>query len=186
MFFVFVIVLVVVVVVVVVLGRVLVIVVVVCFLFLLFFFFLLLLSSLLLLLPSHFFLSLVAAEYRQIGCVFASFETLRGKNTINSDAFCISDAPNHGVYDVFLASGSNNHGIYIVFLGRHRAKTLVFAQFFGMLQEVIFPCRSHKTRVNYNVWGLILSLWQGGGASRMNSNLLNNQVTGLATLPFTS
>ena len=102
MFLVFVIVLVVVVVVVV-LVRVLVIVVVVCFLFLfLFFFFLLLLSSLLLLLlPSHFFLSLVAAEYRQIGYVFALFETLRGKNTINSDVFCVSDAPNHGVYDVF-------------------------------------------------------------------------------------
>jgi hypothetical protein len=102
LFLVFVIVLVVVVVVVV-LVRVLVIVVVVCFLFLfLFFFFLLLLSSLLLLLPLHFCLSLVAAEYRQIGCVFALFETLRGKNTINSDAFCVSDAPNHGVYDVFL------------------------------------------------------------------------------------
>ena len=57
---------------------------------------------------------------------------------------------------------------------------------FGMLREVVFPCRCYKTRVNYSVWGLILTLWQGGEAFRMNSSLLNNQVTGLATLPFTS
>ena len=59
---------------------------------------------------------------------------------------------------------------------------------FGMLQEVIFPCRSHKTHVNYTFLGLILRFcdrvgW--GEGPEMNSNRLNNQVTGLDS-PFTS
>ena len=45
--------------------------------------------------------------------------------------------------------------------------------------------------MNYNVLSLLLGCVGGveggvGGGTKMTSNLLNNQVTGLAALPFTS
>ena len=55
-------------------------------------------TTLLLLLPLQLFLSLVLAENRQIR-VSPFFETLGGKNTVNTDVFC---APEAGIYDVFL------------------------------------------------------------------------------------
>jgi len=54
-----------------------------------------------------------------------------------------------------------------------------------MLQDVVSISEKEKIRiVNYNVLGLLLGC--GGGGTEMTSNLQNNQVTGLAALPFTS
>ena len=43
---------------------------------------------------------------RQIRGVFTFFESIRGKNTVNADIFCTSEAQNHGIYDIFFASNS--------------------------------------------------------------------------------
>ena len=52
--------------------------------------------------PSSFFLSLVVAENRQIGCVSAFFlKPSEQKNTVNTDVLCTSEAQNHGIYHVF-------------------------------------------------------------------------------------
>ena len=85
------------------------------------------------------------------------------------------------VFQMVFASGSNNHGIYSVFWTAP-SKTTDICAVFGMLQEVIFPCESHKTRVNYSVLGLILGFVTR--LSKMNSNFLNNQVNGLTNLPL--
>jgi hypothetical protein len=55
---------------------------------------------------------------------------------------------------MFFAYGSKNHGIFSVF-GQHR-KTTGICAVFGMLQEGIFSCKSHKTHANHNIWGLSL------------------------------
>ena len=47
---------------------------------------------------------------RQIGCVFVFFYTPGAKHIVNTNAFCTSEAHNHGIYDIF-AAGSKNHGI---------------------------------------------------------------------------
>ena len=40
-----------------------------------------------------------------------------------------------------------------------------------------FPCKSHKTHVNYSVLGLILGFVTGGGGGpQMNSNRLNTVI----------
>jgi hypothetical protein len=58
---------------------------------------------------------------------------------------------------------------------------------FTMLQDVVSISEKDKKTVNYNVLGLLLGCLQGAeGGAEMTSNLLNNQVTGLAALPFTS
>ena len=58
---------------------------------------------------------------------------------------------------------------------------------FRHVERSYFSMQSHKAHVNYNVLGLILGFVTGwGGGPEMNSNRLNNQVTGLASLPFTS
>ena len=77
----------------------------------------------------------------------------------------------HGIYNVFEAAPSKNTGIYTLF---------------SMLQELLFACQKQKNTVNYNVWDLLLRFPGGveeGGGPEMTSNLLNNQATGLATLP---
>ena len=51
--------------------------------------------------PCSFFLNLVVAENRQIGCVFHFVKTLGAKNTVNTDVFCASEAQNHRICDVF-------------------------------------------------------------------------------------
>ena len=85
--------------------------------------------------------------------------------------------------------GSKNHCIYSVVWTAPSKNTGICA-FFIMLQEVICPCKSHKTPVNYSIWGLLFCRvrWGrgGGGAPKVYSNLLNSQAAGLATLPFTS
>ena len=94
--------------------------------------------------------------------------------------------PKTTVFTMLFASGSKNHNIYSVFWTAPSKNTGICAVS-GMLQEVIVPCKSHKTHVNYSVWGLILGfVTGGGGVPEMNSNRLNHQVTGLASLPFTS
>ena len=59
---------------------------------------------------------------------------------------------------------------------------------FSVLKEVLFPCQRHKNTVNYRVLGLLLGFVEGaeGWGPQINSNRLNNQVPGLASLPFTS
>ena len=77
------------------------------------------------------------------------------------------------VFTTCFASGSKNHGICTVFWTAPSKNTGICAVF-GMLQEDIFPCKSHKTHVNYSVLGLILGFvtgWRGG--PQMNSNRLN-------------
>ena len=93
------------------------------------------------------------------------FETLGAKNTVNTDVFCASEAQDHGIYVVFFASGRKKHGIYSVFWTAPSKNTGICAVF-GMLQELIAPCKSHKTHVNYSVLGLIFGFvtwWRGGG-----------------------
>ena len=87
---------------------------------------------------------------------------------------------------MFFASGNKNHGMYSVFWPVPSKNTGNNSTVFSMLQEVLFPCR-HKNTVNYSVLGLLLGFVEGAeGGGGVQITLLNNQVTGLAALPFTS
>jgi len=89
------------------------------------------------------------AENRHIGGVFAFFETLGAKNTVNTDVgslkpqylrfFFASGSKHNGIYSVFWLVPSQNIGIYAVF---------------SMLQEALLPCQRHKNTVNYSVLAL--------------------------------
>ena len=70
--------------------------------------------------------------------------------------------PKTTVFTMVFASGSKNHNIYSVFWTAPSKNTGIYAAF-GMLQEVIFPCKSHKTHVNYSVWVCFWALCRGGG-----------------------
>jgi hypothetical protein len=102
------------------------------------------------------------AENRQIYGFFTFFWNTRSKkNTVNTNVLGGSEAPNHGIYDVFCL-WYKNHSI-CKFFGQCLAKTLVFTrhctlQYFGSALRV------------------------RGGGTEMTSNLLNNQVMGLASL----
>ena len=78
--------------------------------------------------------------------------------------------------------------IFTVLFWTAPSKNTCIYPVFIMLQEVNVPCKGHKTPVDYNVLGLLSRVSGGveGGGPKMNSNLLNNQETGLATLLFTS
>ena len=56
----------------------------------------------------------LVAKNRQIGWVFTLFETPRAQNTVNTNAFCASQAQNHGITTLF-AFGSKHHGIHFPF-----------------------------------------------------------------------
>jgi len=79
------------------------------------------------------------------------FAPRKPKTTVFTTMCFASGSKNHSIYSVFWTAPSKNTGIYAVF---------------GMLQEVIVPCKSHKTHVNYSVLGLLLGFvsgWRGGG-----------------------
>ena len=63
------------------------------------------------------------------------FETFGAKNAINTDAFCASEAPNHGI------PGNKNHSIYSVFVPIPDKNTVIYAVF-SMLQGVSFYLRA--------------------------------------------
>ena len=104
------------------------------------------------------------AYNRQIDCVFAFFLKLLGpkKNSINTDAFCASEAQNHGIYIRCCLPLVAKPTVFTVFFGQHLAKPLVFIYaFFGMLQELLFPCQRHKNTVNESVLDLLLGFVKG-------------------------
>ena len=85
----------------------------------------------------------------------------------------------HGIYDVFLPLVAKiTVFIYSVFWPAPSKNTGIYAVF-TMLQDVVSISEKDKHTVNYSVLGLLL------GCTEMTS-LLNNQVTGLVALPFTS
>ena len=80
-----------------------------------------------------------------------------------------------------------------MFFGQHLAKTLVFTEASPCNKMWFLDPKKNKHTVNYNVLSLLLGCVGGvegrvggKGDTEMTSNLLNNQVTGLAALPFTS
>ena len=80
--------------------------------------------------------------------MFSHFsDTLEAKNAVNTDVFCASEAPNHGIYDVFFASGSKNHAIYNVFWPVPSKNTGIYAVF-TLLQDVVSTCKKDKHTVN--------------------------------------
>ena len=102
--------------------------------------------------------------------------------------FLAGRKPKTTVFTMFFASGSKKHGIYSVFWPTP-GKTLVFTE--------VSPCskmsEKNKNTINYNVLRLLLGCVEGvegggwgGGGTKITSNFLKNQVTGLAALPFTS
>ena len=72
------------------------------------------------------------------------------KNTVNIDVAGASQIQNYGIYEgiyqVF-ALGSKNRGIYSIFWTVPSKNTGTYPVFI-MLQEIFFPCMSHKTPVN--------------------------------------
>ena len=70
------------------------------------------------------------------------FETLEAKNIVNTDVCWASEAQNHIIYDVFLLLVAKN-SIYSVFWTAPSKNTGMYAVF-GMLQEVIVPCKVTK------------------------------------------
>ena len=76
--------------------------------------------------------------------------------------------------------------VFTVFFGQHRAKTSVFAQFSACCKKLFFHAKSQSPCKLQCFGSDFKGLWPGGGGPEMNSNRLNNQVTGLASLPFTS
>ena len=88
----------------------------------------------------QFFLSLVVADNRQIGCVSTFLWH------VNTDVLCAAETQNHGIYLAFFASGSKHHGSYSVFWPVPSKNIGIYAVF-TMLQEVLFPCQRHKNTV---------------------------------------
>ena len=90
------------------------------------------------------------------------------------------------VFTMCFASGSKNHGVYNVVWPANSKKNGIYAGF-TMLQDVVSISEKDKS-VNYNVLCLLLGCVGGAGqgGTEMASNLLINQVAGLAALPFTS
>ena len=123
-------------------------------------------------------------ENRQIGGVLTFFETLGAKSTVNTDVFRALEAQNHGIYDVF-ASGNQNHGIYSVFWPVPSKNS--YLRSFQHVARSTFSMPKAQKHSKLQCFGSALRVRGGdGGCPEMNSNRLNNQVTGLASLPFTS
>ena len=94
-----------------------------------------------------------ALKNRQIGGVFAFFDTLGAKNTVNTNVLGTWEAQNHDIYSVFFASGSKNHGICNVFWPGPSKNTGIYVVF-SMLQEDVFSCQKQKNIVNYTIFAL--------------------------------
>jgi hypothetical protein len=62
--------------------------------------------------------------------------------------FSNSRSKQHRKYRYFFASEAQTHNIYDVFVSGSKtpSKNTGICAVFNMLQEVIFPCKSHKTR----------------------------------------
>ena len=118
-----------------------------------------------------------------------AFATLGAKNTVNTDVFGGLEAQNLGIYDVFLPLVAKNT-VFTVFFGQHLAKTLIFT--------LVSPCckmycsfyiRKGQAYCKLQCFGFALRVRGGaegvcGGCTEMTSNLVNNQVTGLAPSPL--
>ena len=80
------------------------------------------------------------------------FETLGAKNAANTDDFCMSEAENHGIYDVFfLAFGNKNQGIYSIFCSRPSKNTGIYAVL-TLLQDIVSIDKNNENTVFYNVF----------------------------------
>ena len=100
--------------------------------------------------------------------------------------FLAGRKPKTTVFSMFFASGSKNHGVYSVFWPAPSKNTRIYAGF-TMLQDVVSIFRKGQKDCKLQCFGSAPRVLAGrGGGAEMTSNLLNNQVTGLAALPFTS
>ena len=80
--------------------------------------------------------------------VFSHFsDTLEAKNTVNTDVFCASEAPNHGIYDVFLLLVAKITPFTMFFWPVPSKNTGIYAVF-TLLQDVVSTCKKDKHTVN--------------------------------------
>ena len=115
------------------------------------------------------------------------FATLGAKNTVNTDVFGGSEAQNHSIYDVFLPLVVKST-VFTVFFGQHLAKHRYLRRFHHVA-KCGFLIRKEQKYCKLQCFESALRVrgrCGGGGVTKMTSNLLKNQVTGLAALPFTS
>ena len=107
--------------------------------------------------------------------------------------FLAGRKPKTTVFTMFFASGSKKHGIYSVFFGQHLAKNTGIYGSFHHVTKCGFLIRKEQKYCKLQCFESALRVrgrrggggeGGGGGGTKMTSNLLNNQVTGLAALPF--
>ena len=139
--------------------------------------------------PCSFLLSPVVAENRQIGGVFTFVCSSRGKK--HRKYWCVlrlgSPKPRYLWCCLPLVTKTT---VFTVFFGQCLAKTLVFNTLrnFQHVARSTFSMPKAQKHCKLQCFGSALRVRGGGGGGGpvLNSNRLNNQVTELASLPFTS
>ena len=118
------------------------------------------------------------------------FASLGAKNTVNTNVFWRVGKPKTTVFTMFFASGSKKHGIYSVFWPAPSKNTGILRRFHHVAKCGFLIRKEQKyCKLQYFESALRVRGRCGGGGwggTKMTSNLLKNQVTGLAALPFTS
>ena len=102
--------------------------------------------------------------------------------------FLAGRKPKTTVFTMFFASGSKKHGIYSVFWPAPSKNTGIYGGFHHVA-KCGFLIRKEQKYCKLQCFESALRVrgrCGGGGVTKMTSNLLKNQVTGLAALPFTS
>ena len=161
------------------------------FLLLLLLLMMLLLLLLLLLLPLQFFPSLVVAENRQIGGVFAFCWDFLSKKHRKCRCFLRVGSPSHGIYDVVLLLVEQQPR-YLQCFWTAPSKKHWYLRSFRHVTRSDFYMRKSQNLCNLQCFGSdwFVTGWRvGGGYLKWTATswiILNNQVTGLANLPFTS